>query len=104
MVLLAMPRSSIAVSSLPTSPSCSIMPSAYSLPGMPLCPRIDSRTWVNACMRVVFIQVKNGFFGPALPLHEVNGGGSRLVVDRLHPLSVERAGVFDLAVRGRLEH
>ena len=55
-----MPRSSSALSSLPTSPSCSIMPSAYSLPGMPLWPRIDSRTCVKTCMRVVFIQVKNG--------------------------------------------
>ena len=41
------------------------MPSAYSLPGMPLWPRIDSRTWVNACMRVVFIQVKNGLLALA---------------------------------------
>ncbi|MNG34498.1 hypothetical protein D3C84_1209950 [compost metagenome] len=27
---------------------------------MPLWPFIDSRTWVNKCMRVVFIQTKNG--------------------------------------------
>src|SRR6185312_13410635 len=60
MVLLAMPRSSTALSNLPTSPSCSIMPSAYSLPGIPLWPIISGRTWVNTCIRVVFIQTKNG--------------------------------------------
>src|SRR5436190_706103 len=38
MVSLAMLRSSTAWSNLPTSPSCSIMPSAYSLSGMPLWP------------------------------------------------------------------
>src|SRR3954451_16550092 len=32
---------------------------------------------------------------PDLMLHEVNGGGASLVVDRLHPLPGERASVFD---------
>ena len=32
---------------------------------MPLWPRINFRTWVNACMRVVFIQVKNGLLALA---------------------------------------
>ncbi|MNZ92480.1 hypothetical protein D3C78_1115070 [compost metagenome] len=60
MVFSVIFRSSRVLSSLPTSPSCSSMPSAYSLPGMPLCPCMDWRTWVKACMRVVFIQTKNG--------------------------------------------
>ena len=55
-------------------------------------------------MRVVFIQVKNGLPGLHLPRHEVDRGGGRLVVDRLHPLAVQRAGVLDLAVGRRLEH
>ena len=33
--------------------------------------------------------------GGVLPLHVVDGGGGGLVVDRLHPLLGERAGVFD---------
>ena len=33
-----------------------------------------------------------------LPLHEVDGGGRRLVVDRLHALAGQRAGVLGLAV------
>ena len=33
--------------------------------------------------------------GGLLPLHVVDGGGGGLVVDRLHPLLRERAGVFD---------
>ena len=52
----------------------------------------------------MFIQVKNGLLALDLPLHEVDGGGGRFVVDRLHALRVERAGVLDLAVGGRLEH
>ncbi|MCY1339991.1 hypothetical protein D9M69_258950 [compost metagenome] len=36
------------------------MPSAYSLPGMPLWPWCALRTWVYRCMRVVFIHTKNG--------------------------------------------
>src|SRR6266481_1782611 len=60
MVSLAMLRSSTALSSLPTSPSCSIMPSAYSLSGIPLWPRMDWRTCVNRCMRVALNQQKNG--------------------------------------------
>ena len=46
--------------------------------------------------------------GLVLPLDEVLGGGDGLVVDRLHPLLGERAGVFDrlaaLAVGLALEH
>ncbi|MCY1459221.1 hypothetical protein D9M71_766760 [compost metagenome] len=60
MVLSATFRSSSVFSSLPTSPSCSSMPSAYSLPRMPLWPWCSLRTWVNRCMRVVFIHTKNG--------------------------------------------
>ena len=32
---------------------------------------------------------------PRLTLHEIDGGGRRLVVDRLHPLLGQRAGVLD---------
>ena len=39
-----------------------------------------------------------------LALHEVDRGGRRLVVDRLHALAVERSGILDLAVGGRPEH
>ena len=42
--------------------------------------------------------------GVVLALHEVDRGGGRLVVDRLHALGGQRAGVLDLAVGGRLEH
>src|SRR5262245_10362718 len=33
--------------------------------------------------------------GANLPLHEVDGGRRRLVVDRFHALPAERAGVLD---------
>ena len=46
-------------------------------------------------MRVVFIQTKNGWLALRLPAHVLDRGGSGLVVDRLHPLAVERPGIFD---------
>ena len=47
--------------SLPTSPSCSTMPSAYSLPGMPLWPCMDALNMgERAACGWCFIQVKNG--------------------------------------------
>src|SRR5262249_51360576 len=50
-------------SNLPTCPSCSIMPSAYSVravrPGLSRC---SGRTWVRRCMRVALNQQKNGLF------------------------------------------
>ncbi len=55
-------------------------------------------------MRVVFIQVKKGLFGLRLPLHEIDCRRGRLVVDRLHPLAVQRAGILDLAVGRGLQH
>src|SRR5436305_1892910 len=61
MVSSAIFRSSSASSSLPTCPSCSIMPSAYSVravsPGLSRCSFL---TWVRKCILVVFIQQKNG--------------------------------------------
>jgi len=34
-----------------------------------------------------------------LALHEINGGGRRLIVNRLHALFGERAGVLDFPIR-----
>ena len=42
--------------------------------------------------------------GSHLPRHEVDRRCGGLVVDRLHPLAVQRPGVLDLAVGGRLEN
>ena len=39
------------------------------------------------------------FPGLDLPLHKVDGGAGRLVVDRLHPFVRQRAGVLDSACR-----
>src|SRR6476620_6907563 len=36
---------------------------------------------------------------PSLALHEINGGGRRLIVNRLHALLGEWAGVLDFPVR-----
>ena len=46
-------------------------------------------------MRVELNQQKNGLLGAHLPLHEIDGRGRGLVVDRLHPFLGERAGVLD---------
>src|SRR4030095_92824 len=66
MVLLAIPRSSTALSTCPIVASCSIIPSAYSVlefsPGLSRC---VSRTWVRKCMRVELNQQKNGRFARA---------------------------------------
>jgi len=60
-VSLAIPRSSTALRIWPMVPSCSIMPSAYSVrelrPGLSRC---SARTCVRKCMRVEFNQQKNG--------------------------------------------
>ena len=46
---------------VPTTASVSIMPSAYSVSAVrPGWLRCSGRTWVRACIRVVFIQTKNG--------------------------------------------
>ena len=54
-------------------------------------------------MRVAFHQQKKGLPALRLPLDEVLGGGHGLVVDGLHALLGQRAGVLDglaaLAVR-----
>ena len=52
-------------------------------------------------MRVVFIQRRTACSAFDLALDEVDGGGRGLVVDRLHPLLGERAGILDLAVGAR---
>ena len=46
-------------------------------------------------MRVALNQQKKGLPRALLPLHVVDGRGGGLVVDRLHPLLGERAGVLD---------
>src|SRR4029077_17289818 len=96
MVLSEIPRSSSAGSSLPTSPSCSIIPSAYSvrelIPGLS---RIDSRTCVRKCMRVVFIQQKKGFASFLLRRRRHIFCGRGFVVDFFHPLFGQPAGVFN---------
>src|ERR1700722_7052783 len=95
MVSLPMPRSSTALRIMPIIASCSIMPSAYSVrdvsPGLSRC---DSRTWVRKCMRVELNQQKNGVFALACRCMK-SMAAAELVVDRLHPLAVERAGVLD---------
>ena len=58
---------------------------------------------MNTCIRVVFIQMKNGLSGLDLALHEVDRGLRRFVVDGLHPLAVQRAGILGLAVGKRVE-
>ena len=55
-----MPRSSSALSSVPTWASCSIMPSMYSLSPCWYLPRFSAFTCVRRCMRVPFHQQKNG--------------------------------------------
>ena len=46
-------------------------------------------------MRVALNQTEERLAGRLLPLHEVDGRGRGLVVDRLHALLGERAGVLD---------
>ena len=46
-------------------------------------------------MRVELNQQKNGLLALRLPLDEVDRRRRRLVVDRLHPLLGERAGILD---------
>ena len=95
-MLSAMPRSSMAFRSLPTCPSCSTMPSAYSVRAVsPGGLRRSAATWVRRCIRVLLYQQKNGLPACALPLDVVDGRVRGLVVDRLHPLLRERAGVLD---------
>ena len=92
----AMPRSSSAWSSLPTCPSCSIMPSAYSVRAVsPGWSRCSARTCVRACIRVRVEPAEERRAGRDLPLDEVDRRVRGLVVDRLHALSGERAGVLD---------
>src|SRR5579863_9382138 len=90
-----MPRSSSVFNSLPTSPSCSIMPSAYSLSGMPLWPRIDGRTCVRRCIRGIHPDEER-HSGMRLTLDKIDCGTGGLVVDRFHALYGQRSGVFDL--------
>ena len=87
--------SSSALSIAPIVSSCSIMPSMYSL--SPCC---VAAAMLGAHVRA---QVHARGVEPAeerlarglLPLHEVDGRGGRFVVDRLHPLLGQRAGVLD---------
>ena len=95
-MLSAMPRSSRALRSLPTCPSCSTMPSAYSVRAVnPGGLRRSAATCVRRCIRVLLYQQKNGRPARGLPLDVIDGGVRGLVVDRLHPLLGQRAGVFD---------
>ena len=90
------PASSSALSSLPTCPSCSTMPSAYSVRAVsPGGLRRSAATWVRRCIRVLLYQQKNGLPAVGLPLDVVDGRVRRLVVDRLHPLLGQRPGVLD---------
>ena len=91
-----MPRSSSAWSSLPTCPSCSIMPSAYSVravsPGCVAMLRPHVRARVHP-RRVEPAEERRA--GRDLPLDVVDRRVRGLVVDRLHAFSGERAGVLD---------
>ena len=49
-------------------------------------------------MWVKFTQTKNGLSALLLPLDEVDGAVGDVVVDRLHPLLGQRAGVLDLCL------
>ncbi len=51
---------------------------------------------VTTCMRVGFSHRKNGLFVGARLVEELEGVRQDLVIDRLHPLGTERAGVLDL--------
>ena len=54
---------------VPITASVSIMPSAYSVSAVrPGALRCSARTWVRTCIRVVFIQTKNGVSGLHLPV------------------------------------
>ena len=74
--------------------SCSIMPSMYSL--SPCCVLAavlgaDVRAQVHARG----VEPAEERLPGLLPLHVVDRGGGGLIVDRLHPLLGERAGVLD---------
>ena len=88
------PRSSISLSNSPTCMSCSTMPSLYS--SCPEMPRCSAFTCVRKCMRVPFHQTEERLAGLGLALDEVLGGGDGFVVDGLHALLGQRAGVLDL--------
>ena len=61
----------------------------------PALPRLPSLTWVRKCMWVVLSQTKNGVSLVLGVGHEAQRLGDDLVVDGLHPLLGERAGVLD---------
>ena len=97
-VLSAMPRSSSALSTVPTFLSWSIMASWYGLCQRPDWPMLSGLVWVRKCMWVKFTQTKNGLPAFVLPLDEVHGPVGDVVVDRLHPLLGQRAGVLDICL------
>ena len=55
-------------------------------------------------MRVELNQTKNGLSALTWRSMKSLAAGEELLVDRLHALAGQRAGVLDLAVGGRLEH
>ena len=71
------------------------MPSMYSLSPCWYRPRWSARTCVRRCMRVELNQTEERLAGRLLPLHVVDRRGRGLVVDRLHALLGQRAGVLD---------
>ena len=96
MVLSAMPRSSSALSNEPTVPSCSTMPSAYSVRAVDalgaavLGPHVGAEVHPRAV-----VPDEERLAGLALALDEIDRRGRGLIVDRLHPLAGQRAGVLD---------
>ena len=56
---------------------------------------LSGLVWVRKCMWVKFTQTKNGLPAFVLPLDEIRRPVGDVVVDRLHPLLGQRAGVLD---------
>ena len=94
-VSFAIPSSSTRSSSSPTFLSWSIIVSWYGDCHRPACPMLSGFVWV---MQVHVRHVhpdEERLAGRVLPLDEVLRRRRRLVVDRLHALLRERAGILD---------
>jgi hypothetical protein len=107
MVSSAMPSSSSTFRNSPMCMSCSTMPQVYSS-ASGYCSlhqaMRSSLTCVRKCMRVPLHHTNQGLSAASARSMKLMASGDGLVVDGLHALLGERAGVLDGAVGGGSDH